>query len=117
MALTTKIPDARLYYAMAREHVNDPGMWDDCVQEAAIHVWKLQERGEDHPPAWYHKAARRRIQEVAQRQTWTGFQGHRGYPIDPLRRPHSSLDEIMEHALAKEAIVKGEYEDDSAGEA
>lgn len=90
------IPDARLYYAMARENVDDPNLWDDCVQEAAIHVWRLRQRGGDEPDAYYHQAARRRIKEVARRQTWFGYQGRRGYPIDPLRRPHASLDQILE---------------------
>lgn len=89
------LPDAQLYYAMVKEHVEDRSMWDDCVQEAAIHVWRLQQRGQDHPPAWYWKAARRRIKEVATRQTWTGYESKRGHPIDPLRRPHSSLDAML----------------------
>lgn len=90
------LPDAPLYYAMAREYVDDPSMWDDCVQEAAIHVWRLKLRGLDNPPAYYHKAARRRIKEVAVRQTWTGHSGKHGKAIDPLRRPHDSLDVIRE---------------------
>ena len=91
------LPDARLYYTMAREFVDDRNLWDDCVQEAAIHVWRLHQRGGDHTPAFYHKAARRRIQEVSQRQTWLGHSGKHGKPIDPLRRPHDSLDEMREN--------------------
>lgn len=90
------VPDAALYYAMAREFVRNPSLWDDCVQEAAIHVWRLQQRGLEHSPGYYHKAARRRIQEVSQRQTWTGHSGRNGKPIDPLRRPHDSLDVLRE---------------------
>lgn len=95
-ALDIGIEDARLFYAMARDHVDDRNIWDDCVQEAAIHVWRLKQRGEDHPPAYYHKAARMRIKEVAMRQTWLGHTGRRGVPIDPLRRPHDSLDFMRE---------------------
>lgn len=90
------VPDAALYYAMAREHVDDPNLWDDCVQEAAIHVWRLRNRGLEHPDSYYHQAARRRIREVATRQTWTGYEGRHGRPIDPLRRAHDSLDAIRE---------------------
>lgn len=95
-AAVVGVPDARLYYAMAREHVDDPNLWDDCVQEAAIHVWRLQRRGIDHPPRYYHLAARRRIKEVAKRGTWTGYTSQQGRPVDPLRRPHSSLDAMFE---------------------
>lgn len=99
------LPDAPLYYAMAKEHVDDPALWDDCVQEAAIHVWRLQQRGEDHPRPYYTKAARQRIKEVATRQTWTGYEGHRGKLIDPLRRPHDSLDQMFESIRNQEAKV------------
>lgn len=90
------LPNAPLYYAMAAEHVDDRSIWDDCVQEAAIHVWRLQQRGLDHPPRYYHLAARRRIKEVAKRGTWTGHTGRHGRPMDPLRRPHDSLDAMFE---------------------
>lgn len=95
-AIDLGLDNARLYYAMAKEFVDDKSMWDDCVQEAAIHVWRLQQRGEDHSPAYYNKAARTRIKEVATRQTWFGHTGRRGVPIDPLRRPHDSLDYMRE---------------------
>lgn len=97
----TTLPDARLYYAMVKEHVDDRNLWDDCVQEAAIHVWRLQQRGIEHPDSYYHQAARRRIKEVAKRQTWLGHTGQRGpaHPIDPLRRPHDSLDQMAEAGL------------------
>lgn len=94
------LPDAPLYYAMAKEHVDDRNLWDDCVQEAAIHVWRLRRRDPDHPDSYYHRAARRRIKEVATRQTWLGHSGRNGKPIDPLRRDHDSLDEIREALLA-----------------
>jgi hypothetical protein len=90
------LPDAPLYYAMAREHVDDPNLWDDCVQEAAIHVWRLKRRGLEQSDGYYRLAARRRIKEVATRQTWTGYTSQRGRPVDPLRKPHDSLDQIRE---------------------
>lgn len=95
-ATSLGLPEAPLFYAIAKQYVDDPNLWDDCVQEAAIHVWRLRERGEDHAPAYYNKAARLRIREVASRQLFFGHPGRRNYPIDPLRRPHDSLDEIRE---------------------
>jgi DNA-directed RNA polymerase specialized sigma24 family protein len=97
------LADAPLYYVMAKQYVDDPNLWDDCVQEAAIHVWRLRQRPEAHPPAYYRKAARRRITEVAQRQTWFGYESHRGHPIDPLRRPHDSYDQLVEGWLREES--------------
>lgn len=85
-----------LLYAMAREHVDNKALWDDVVQEAMIHVWKLVERNPDHPAAYFHKCARTRIQEASKRQTWTGHTGVRGKLIDPLRRSHWSLDQLTE---------------------
>lgn len=101
--LMMQVPDAPLFYAMAKEHVEDPNLWDDCVQEAAIRVWQLQRRGGDHSQAYYHQAARRRIKEVATRQTWLGHSGRHGKPIDPLRMAHDSLDAIHEARSAHEA--------------
>jgi hypothetical protein len=99
------VPDAALYYAMVAEHVADTSIWDDCIQEAAIHVWKLQQRGVEQTPAYYHKAARRRIKEVATRQTWTGHSGRHGKAVDPLRRPHDSLDLMRETTRNQEEML------------
>lgn len=85
-----------MYYAMVAEQVADRNLWDDLVQEAAIHVWRLRRRGGEHTEAYYRKAARMRIRECASRQTWLGHTGRQGVPIDPLRRPHDSLDRIRE---------------------
>ena len=38
-----------LFHAMAREHVDDPELWDDCVQEALINEWLLRQRKPDEP--------------------------------------------------------------------
>src|SRR5690242_6126383 len=95
-----QIPDMKLYYAMVAEHVDDKSIWDDCAQEAAIKVWQLERRG-GYAPGQLHRAARRRIHEVATRQTWLGHTGTHGKPIDPLRRSHDSLDAIRE-ALGQE---------------
>ena len=45
-----------LLYAMAREHVDNHSLWDDVVQEAIIHVWRLVERDPDHPAAYFQSA-------------------------------------------------------------
>lgn len=96
---TSNLPDAPLLYSMVAEHVDDQNIWDDCVQEAAIHVWRLKRRGGEHPDSYYHRAARQRIKEVAKRQTWLGHTGKQGKPIDPLRLPHDSLDQLAEMDL------------------
>jgi len=85
-----------LLYAMALEHVDNRSLWDDVVQEAMIHVWRLVERDPNHSAAYFHKCARTRIQEVSKRQTWLGHTGTRGVPIDPLRRSHHSLDRLVD---------------------
>lgn len=89
-----RYPDDKLFYAMVRENVLDRNMWDDLVQEARIHDWKMRTEHPGMSPQWYHKCARRRINEVSKRQTWTGYTSHRGHPIDPLRRAHDSLDQM-----------------------
>jgi DNA-directed RNA polymerase specialized sigma24 family protein len=98
------LPDDALLYAMAREHVADRNLWDDCVQEARIHIWKLRRRDVPHSEAYLNKAARNRIREVATRQTWLGHSGRHGYPVDPLRRAHDSLDALRESAMQREAM-------------
>jgi hypothetical protein len=85
-----------LVRAMVRERVEDPSIWDDCVQEALLRAWVIQNRGTDYSPRQVHAALRRRIAEVAGRGTWTGHSGRHGYPADPLRRPHDSLDQLLD---------------------
>jgi DNA-directed RNA polymerase specialized sigma24 family protein len=94
----------RMFYAMAKDYVSDRSLWDDCVQEARIHVWKLRQRGVPRTEAYYNKAARNRIINMGSRQTWLGHSGHHGYPVDPLRRPHDSLDLMYETAMQREAM-------------
>lgn len=76
---------------MAREQVDEPWLWDDCVQEAAIHDWQLRERKPGQTEAYYNKAARRRIVEVARTGLMTGMPTHQGHPVDPLRRRRRTL--------------------------
>lgn len=95
MSFLTDVPDARLYYAMAQEHVYDSNLWDDCVQEAVIHVWRMQERHPGKPKIWYNKCARSKIQEVGKRQKFFGQPARRGVSADPLRQPHDSYDQMF----------------------
>lgn len=90
------LPTDSLLKSMVLEHVNDRSWDDDLIQEARIHVWRVQSKKPGRSRAWYNKCARTRIREVAKRQTFTGHSGRRGYPMDPLRRPHDSLDEIYD---------------------
>ena len=83
-----------LLWIMAREHVDDRNLHEDCVQEALIRVWQVAERQPRASPQYLRACARRRIQEVAKRQTWLGHTGKHGHPTDPLRRAHDSLDAI-----------------------
>lgn len=70
---------------MAAEHVSDPNMWDDCVQEALIHTWLLRQKNPGRPEGYYNKAARRRIIEVAKTGFMTGMPRDQGKPVDPMR--------------------------------
>jgi DNA-directed RNA polymerase specialized sigma24 family protein len=85
-----------LLYVMAREHVEDSSMIDDCVQEARIKVWQVERAYGSKSPAYMNQVARRRIKEVSKRQTWTGHTGKHGKAIDPIRLPHESLDQLLE---------------------
>lgn len=94
MRVDLRHPDDKLFYRMAKELVYDRALWDDVVQEARIHDWRIRTTRPGMSDRWYHKCARRKISEVSRRQTWTGYVSHRGHPIDPLRRPHESLDQL-----------------------
>lgn len=72
MDFLTEVPDAKLYYVMAKELVPDRNLWDDCVQEAAIYVWQMRQQTSDKPQAWYNTCARYKIQEVGKRQRFFG---------------------------------------------
>lgn len=89
----TYFPTDSLLTSMALEISHDRSMDDDLIQEARIHVWLVQQRKPGMSRAFYNKCARTRIAEVSKRQTFTGHTGKRGVPIDPLRRPHDSLDD------------------------
>lgn len=95
MVFLNKVPDAQLYYVMVQEYVYDRNLWDDCVQEAAIHVWRMRQRHPDRTQAWYNKCARSKIQEVSTRQKFFGQPERRGVPADPLRQPHDSYEQLF----------------------
>ena len=91
-----------LYRIMAAEHIRDINLREDCAQEALIHVWRLRQTNPGHPDAYYHKAARRRMREVAKTGFMTGMPSQQGGYVDPLRHRHKvfSLDaELGESGL------------------
>jgi DNA-directed RNA polymerase specialized sigma subunit, sigma24 homolog len=81
--------------AIAAELVYDRSLRDDCVQEALIRVWEILKREPDASRPYIHKSIKRRIMDISMRQTFTGHAGRQGVPVDPLRRPHNSLDEML----------------------
>ena len=81
---------------MAAELVYDRSIRDDCTQEALIRVWEILTRKPDASRPYVHTSMRNRIKEVSSRQTFVGHTGSRGAPVDPLRRPHASIDEMTE---------------------
>lgn len=68
MHFLNDFPDAKLYYAMVKDHVYDRNLWDDCVQEAIIEVWMVKEKHPGKPQAYYNAVARRHIQRVSKTQ-------------------------------------------------
>lgn len=99
----------RLLQIMVSERVTDPSARDDILQEARIAVWKAIGRAHD-TDAYLHTAARRRIEEVRSRQTWTGHTRVHGQPTDPLRQSRTdSLDRLMDVGLmtAAQSILDG----------
>lgn len=66
MSFLTDFPDAKLYYAMCKEHVKNGALWDDCVQEAIIAVWQTEQKFPGKAKAYYNAVARRRIKRVSQ---------------------------------------------------
>jgi DNA-directed RNA polymerase specialized sigma24 family protein len=81
---------------LAAELVRDRSLRADCEQEAMIRVWEILTRQPGASRPYIHKSIKRRIMEVSKRQTWVGHTGRRGVPIDPLRRPHVSMDSLLE---------------------
>jgi hypothetical protein len=61
-----------LLYAIAREWIDDKSLWDDCVQEGIIRIWQIESEGIPRSNAYLHKAARRRMREVAGTQLFFG---------------------------------------------
>jgi RNA polymerase sigma factor (sigma-70 family) len=84
---------------IASERQTPDAPYDDLAQEARIQVWLLankRQRLDDNLRGLASVAMRRRINEVATRQTWTGYESHRGYPTDPMRSVRESMDAIIE---------------------
>lgn len=79
---------------MASEIVEDKALFDDAVQEGIIQVWKVLSVKPDATRGYVHKAMRRRIREICVRQTFTGHTGKHNHPIDPLRKPHDSVEAL-----------------------
>lgn len=99
----------RLLQIMVSERVTDPSVRDDILQEARIAVWKAMSRAYESD-AYLHTAARRRIEEVRSRQTWTGHTRVHGQPTDPLRDSRTdSLDRLMDVGLmtAAQSVLDG----------
>lgn len=68
MSFLEDFPDAKLYYLIVKEQVQDRALWDDCVQEAIIAVWMARQKHPGKPQTYYNAVARKRIQRVSQSQ-------------------------------------------------
>ena len=68
---------------------------EDIVQEAALEILQAAERRPDMPEAYLVGAGRRQVWEKSKERTWTGMATNMGTPVDPLRRPHGSVDEML----------------------
>jgi DNA-directed RNA polymerase specialized sigma24 family protein len=82
-----------LVWALATEMVS-PALRHDAAQEGLIKVWEVLR---DRPTAswgYVRRAVRNRLIDISRRQTFTGHTGRRGKAIDPLRRPHESLEAL-----------------------
>jgi len=82
--------------AIASEIVYDRSLRDDCVQEALIRAWEILRSQPDASRPYIHKAIKCRIMDISMRQTFTGHTGQRGTLTDPLRRPHNSIDAMLD---------------------
>lgn len=69
--LTKNFPNAPLYYLMAKEIIPDPSLWDDCVQEAIIAVWRTQEKRPGKDRTYYNAVARKTIYRTGTTQLFT----------------------------------------------
>lgn len=91
--------EALLQIMVSENTAVTPEMRDDVLQEARITAWQVytSDREMQNRDTYTHAAARKRIGEVAQRQTWTGHTRVHGQPTDPLRQQgKESLDVMIE---------------------
>lgn len=69
---------------------------EDIAQEVALEILALAERRPDMPEGYLVGAGKRRLYDALKARTWTGMATNSGTPVDPLRRPHGSVDELLE---------------------
>ena len=90
----------RLAGIMSAERSTADAPYDDIRQELLITLWTLHGKHGTHDDlrGLATVAMRRRANDVVTRQTWTGYQknGPRSAPMDPLRRPRESMEQIVE---------------------
>jgi hypothetical protein len=92
------VDDKLLYYIARKVDVYDISDVDELVQEGRIRVWQLWQEIQwvrtksEKPPAWYAKAAQRRMQAVCYGHTRTfGGTPRPGY-VDMINHIDISLD-------------------------
>jgi RNA polymerase sigma factor (sigma-70 family) len=68
----------RLLQIIVSERAPDPTTRDDVLQEARIIIWKLADKPR-RDDGYLHGAVRHRVDDVRDRQTWTGHTGTRGH--------------------------------------
>lgn len=84
---------------IARERATADAPYEDIRQELLISLWAAHEKKvgqRDDLTGLASVMMRRRANEVAQRQTWTGYESHRGRAMDPLRQHRESMDQVVE---------------------
>lgn len=92
----------RLIQIQVSEQSRDGSIRDDLINEARLTVWKVLCEKPD-ATGLLSVATKRRIGELVQRgQRWTGMETKHGHPIDPLRRPHETVDD-EDHPVVVEA--------------
>lgn len=80
--------------AAGRFALGDPDL-DDLAQEGALRAMRAAELHPELGEGHYLWAAKQRVKDKIKHRTWTGQDASTGTPVDPLRRPHSSTDEIF----------------------
>lgn len=83
-----------MVWALVTEIVGNRALHQDAAQEGLIRVWQVLRDRPHASRAYIRRAVRNRLLDISRRQTFTGHTGRRGSPIDPLRRPHGSLDSL-----------------------